>query len=207
MKRHTFFSFCYDDVRNFRANVVRNCYITNYGKYSFIDGSIWEDAKTDSPAKIKELIDNSGIKNTSVTAVLIGDHTANRRWINYEIIKSFEQGKGILGIYINRIKDKTGHITHKGLNPLDRLALHVSEDGKIIYFYELKDGRWHPFKDLPKINNRKSNTLYFEDGIFSSDYGMDFRFSELFDTYCWVNDDGYNNISDWIEAAAEQAKR
>lgn len=207
MKRYTFFSFCYDDVRNFRANVVRNSYVTKYGKDKFIDGSIWEDAKTKSPTKIKELIDNSGIKNTSVTAVLIGDHTANRRWINYEIVKSFEQGNGILGIHINRIKDKTGHITHKGLNPLDRLALYISEDGKKIYFYELKEGLWHPFKDLQSINNKKTNTLFFENGCFNRVYGKKFRFSDLFQTYCWVNDDGYSNISQWIESAAQQAGR
>lgn len=205
--RYTFFSFCYDDVLSFRANVVRNSYITKYGKDKFVDGSIWEDAKTKSPTKIKELIDNSGIKNTSVTAVLIGDHTANRRWINYEIVKSFEQGNGILGIYINRIKDKTGHITYKGLNPLDRLALHVSDDGKTVSFYEFKDRRWHLFSDLPMISNKKSNTLFFEDGWFSSYFGKTFRFSELFQTYCWVNDNGYNNISQWIEEAAEQAGR
>lgn len=205
--RYTFFSFCYDDVLSFRANVVRNSYITKYGKDKFVDGSIWEDAKTKSPTKIKELIDNSGIKNTSVTAVLIGNHTANRRWINYEIVKSFEQGNGILGIYINRIKDKTGHITHKGLNPLDRLALHVSDDGKTVSFYEFKDRRWRLFSDLPMISNKKSNTLFFEDGLFFSDYGKTFLLSHFFKTYCWVNDDGYNNISQWIEEAAKQAGR
>lgn len=205
--RYTFFSFCYDDVCSFRANVVRNSYITKYGNDKFIDGSIWEDAKTKSPTKIKELIDNSGIKNTSVTAVLIGNHSANRRWINYEIIKSFEQGNGIIGIYINRIKDKTGHITYKGLNPLDRLALHISDDGRKVKFYELKDGKWDSFIDLPQISNKKSNTLYFEDGLFFSDFGKTYRFSSLFQTYCWVSDDGYNNISLWIENAAEQAGR
>jgi len=112
-----------------------------------------------------------------------------------------------LGIYINRIEDKKGHITHKGLNSLDRLALQISEDGKKINFYELKDRKWLPFKDLPEVNNRKSNTLYFEDGWFHSDYGKFYRFSELFNTYCWINHDGYNNISEWIENAAKQGGR
>lgn len=205
--RYTFFSFCYDDVRCFRANVVRNSYVTQYGKDTFVDGSIWEDAQTKSPIKIKELIDNSGIKNTSVTAVLIGDHSANRRWINYEVFKSFEQGNGILGIRINRIRDKSGHITHKGPNPLDRLALHISDDGKTISFYELRDRKWRLFNDLPTISNKKSNTLFFEKDWFRSDFGKTFRFSELFQTYCWVNDDGYNNISQWIEEATKQAGR
>lgn len=205
--RYTFFSFCYDDVCSFRANVVRNSYVVKDKGNIFIDGSIWEDAKTKSPAKIKDLIDNSGIKNTSVTAILIGDHTANRRWINYEIFKSFEQGNGILGIYINRIKDKTGHITHKGLNPLDRLALHVSDDGKKISFYELKDGKWQLFNDLPQISNKKSNTIFFKKGLFYTDYGKFYRFSNFFQTYCWIKDEGYSNISQWIEEAAEQAGR
>lgn len=205
--RYTFFSFCYDDVLSFRANVVRNSYVVKDKGNIFIDGSIWEDAKTKSPIKIKELIDNSGIKNTSVTAVLIGDHSADRRWINYEIFKSFEQGNGILGIRINRIKDKRGHITRKGQNPLDRLALHISDDGKTICFYELRDRKWRLFNDLPTISNKKSNTLFFEEDWFRSDFGKTFRFSELFQTYCWVNDDGYNNISQWIEEAAKQAGR
>ena len=31
--------------------------------------------------------------------------------------------------------------------------------------------------------------------------------SSLYPTYDWVNDDGYNNLGDWIEAAAEKAER
>lgn len=63
------------------------------------------------------------------------------------------------------------------------------------------------FSDLPEINNKKSNTLYFEDGWFSNEFGESFRFSDKFKSYCWVNDNGYNNFSNWVEDAARQAGR
>ncbi len=206
MPRYTFFSFCYEDVKNFKVNVVRNSWLLNNSSDSFIDGSIWEKEKSRGATVIKKLIE-SGLKKTSVTAVLIGNETANRRWVKYEIVKSFEKGNGILGIHINRIKGKEQVISARGLNPLDRLAFRVSEDGQKIRFYELVNRKWIEFADLPQINNKKSNTLYFEDGWFSNEFGEFFRFSDKFNTYCWANDNGYKNFSSWVENAAEEAGR
>ena len=36
----------------------------------------------------------------SFTIVLAGSNTANRKWINYEIIKSWDDGMGVVGIHI-----------------------------------------------------------------------------------------------------------
>ena len=38
-------------------------------------------------------------------------------------------------------------------------------------------------------------------------YGKKVPFSKLYKSYDWVNDDGYNNFSTWIEAAAKAAGR
>ncbi|WP_183573708.1 TIR domain-containing protein [Mucilaginibacter sp. X5P1] len=206
MPRYSFFSFSYEDVKNFRVNVVRNSWLHHNDDQTFYDASIWEDERTNSPAKLKRLIEY-GLQGTSVTAVLIGADTAHRRWVKYEIIKSFEQGKGILGVHINRIRDKNRCIAVKGLNPLDRLAFEISNDGRKINFYELIKGEWYVYGDLPEINNKKSNTLYFESGWFSNDFGKFYRFSEYFESYCWTNDDGYKNYCLWVEEAAEQAGR
>jgi len=206
MPRYTFFSFCYEDVKNFKVNVVRNSWLLNNSADSFIDGSIWEKEKSKGPSVIKNLIE-TGLKKTSVTTVLIGDETADRRWVKYEIVKSFEKGNGILGIHINRIRGKDQTISSRGLNPLDRLAFQISEDGKKIRFYELVNRKWVAFADLPEINNKKSNTLYFEDGWFSNDFVKSFKFSDKFDTYCWINDNGHKNFSTWVDNAAEQAGR
>jgi hypothetical protein len=204
--RNVFFSFSFEDVRNFKVNVVRNSWLINNSEDTFIDGSIWETRKTKSPREIIRLIEN-GMHRTSVTAVLIGQDTANRRWVKYEIVKSFERGNGILGIHLNRIRSKNQTISAKGQNPLDRLAFQISSDGRKIYFFELLNRRWVAFSDLPVINNKKSNTLYFEDGWFLNDFGKTFLFSHKFETYCWLKDDGHNELSNWIEDAVEQTGR
>lgn len=206
MARYTFFSFAYEDVKNFKVNIVRNSWLIGQNSDTFIDGSIWEKEKSKGSTVIKELIE-TGLKRTSVTVVLIGDETTNRRWVKYEIVKSFEKGNGILAIHINRIKGKQQTICSRGLNPLDRLALQISEDGRKIWFFELINRKWVEFSDLPEINNKKSNTLYFEDGWLSNDFGEMFRFSDLFDTYCWVFDNGHKNFPSWVDKAAKQAGR
>ena len=207
MARNVFFSFAYDDVKNFKVNVVRNSWLLNNSSNTFVDGSIWETEKTKSPKVIMGLIDD-GMNRTSVTAALIGDETANRRWINYEIIRSFEKGNGILGIHINRIRGKEQTISSRGLNPLDRLGFQISEDGRKIRFYELLNRRWELYSDLPEINNKKSNTLFFENSFWNGNkFGEFYRFSQKFDTYCWIMDDGHKNFSSWVEESAEEAGR
>ncbi len=206
MARFVFFSFAYHDVKNFKVNVVRQSWLINHNEETFTDGSIWEKEKTKSPSAIMSLIDK-GMNKTSVTAVLIGEETANRRFVNYEIIKSFDKGNGILGVHINRIRGKHQAISARGLNPLDRLAFHISDDGKKIRFYELINKKWVVYSDLPEINNKKSNTLYFEDGWFSNQFGKSFRFSDKFETYCWVNNDGHKQFASWVEEAANKAGR
>ncbi|XVJ64991.1 MAG: TIR domain-containing protein [Lacibacter sp.] len=207
MARFVFFSFDYTDVGNFRVNVVRNSWLLKNKQETFVDGSIWETAKGKGDAYLKGLIEE-GLNRTSVTAVLIGQGTANRRWVNYEIVKSFERGNGILGVHINRIRGKDGYIVSRGANPLDRLGLKVSEEGKKVNFYELKNGRWVEYADLPQINNKKSNTLYFEDSFwFGNDYGEFYTFSQKFKTHCWDFDEGKKNFIDWVGVAAEEAGR
>jgi hypothetical protein len=46
MARFVFFSFDYSDVGNFRVNVVRNSWLLKNKQETFVDGSIWESAKS-----------------------------------------------------------------------------------------------------------------------------------------------------------------
>lgn len=118
MPRRVFFSFHYErDIS--RACVVRNSWLTKgEAEGRFIDGSLWEEAKRRGDDAIKRLIDE-GLKNTSVTAVLIGAETAFRPWVLYEIRKSMERGNGILGVRIHGIADLNRHTDLPGANPLD----------------------------------------------------------------------------------------
>ena len=74
MARRCFFSFHYQDVIDFRANVVRNHNITKDDNGGFFDASIWETAKKQGDIALKRLI-NGGLNNTSATVVLIGSST------------------------------------------------------------------------------------------------------------------------------------
>lgn len=117
MARRAFFSFHYElDVQ--RASVVRNSRLTHGEQLSFIDASLWEEAKKKSDDALKRLI-NTALENTSVTVVLIGSNTNQRPWVKYELERSIARGNGIVGIRVHRLKNFGGQITGKGVNPLD----------------------------------------------------------------------------------------
>ena len=69
-----------------------------------MDAADFEAIKKEGDAAIRRWIDNQ-LKGTSVTVVLVGSKTCNSRWVKYEIEKSEEEGKGLLGIDISKIKD------------------------------------------------------------------------------------------------------
>ena len=101
--KRVYLAFHYQDVIDFRANVVRkHNFLGGVEAAGYYDHSIWEETRKTSPVALKRLI-NSELQNTSVTAVLIGTHTWSRRWVRYEIMKSIERGNKVLGVHINAI--------------------------------------------------------------------------------------------------------
>jgi hypothetical protein len=121
MARRVSFCFHYQDVIDFRANVVRNHWMTKPHREAagFFDVSLWEDAEKHGDVAIKRLI-NSGLEGTSTSCVLIGSQTYNRPWVTYEIMKSFKRGNSILAIHINSITGKDKRTKPLGPNPSHR---------------------------------------------------------------------------------------
>ena len=66
-----------------------------------------------------------------------------------------------------------------------------------IYIHQLKD------KD-GKTDSKGSNTF---GPIFTSSTDDLTYFYQRFETHDWVDDDGYNKLGDWVEAAAKKAGR
>ena len=62
------------------------------------------------------------MKYRSCAVVLVGENTANRKWINYEIIKSWNERMGVVGIYIYGLKNSEGYVSKKGNNPFDYIG-------------------------------------------------------------------------------------
>jgi hypothetical protein len=191
MAKRVYFAFHYQDVIDFRANVVRKHNFTRgVESAGYYDHSIWEETKKTSPSALKQLI-NTKLENTSVTAVLIGSGTYERRWVRYEIMKSVKRGNLILGIHINGITDKDQRIKPRGPSILDHLGLQISDDGKkgkpIVW--DGQSQKWIFYSDLDPFNVSEQPTAM---------RGKHFQLSHWFRTYDWVEDDGYNNFSSWI---------
>ncbi|MBA2937014.1 TIR domain-containing protein [Paenibacillus sp. CGMCC 1.16610] len=124
MSRKVFFSFHYVPD-NWRAGQVRNIGVVE-GNAPVSDND-WEEVKKGGDKAIQDWIDTQ-IKGKSCAVILIGEKTAGRKWIKYEIEKSWNLNKGVVGIYIHNLKDKDGNQSTKGKNPFDDFTITV--DGK-----------------------------------------------------------------------------
>ena len=116
MARKIFFSFHYErDVR--RVVQVRNSWVVRAkGEAQPVyDKAQWETIKRTG---VERWIENQ-LSGTSVTVVLIGAKTYDRQWVRHEVKRSYELGKGILGIHIHNIRDPIVGTDVKGRNPLD----------------------------------------------------------------------------------------
>ncbi len=113
MTRQVFYSFHYKpDVM--RVSQVRNIGALEANKPA--SDNDWETVKSGKDAAIKKWIADQ-MKERSCTVVLVGEKTANRKWINHEIIRSWNEGMGVVGIHIHGLKNTDGYISNKGLNP------------------------------------------------------------------------------------------
>lgn len=113
MARRVFFSFHYKPD-NWRTSQVRNMGVLE-GNRPVTDND-WEQIKRGGDKAVQNWIDGQ-LKGKSCAIVLIGKSTAGRKWIKYEIEKSWNDEKGLLGIYIHNLLDKDEKQSVKGRNP------------------------------------------------------------------------------------------
>ena len=123
MARRAFYSFHYKPD-SWRAAQVRNIGSVE-GNRPATDND-WEAVKKGGDSAIKNWIARQ-MKNRSCTVVLVGSNTANRKWINYEIIKSWSDHMGVVGIHIHGLKDAAGYTSSKGANPFAGITLGNSD--------------------------------------------------------------------------------
>lgn len=117
MARRVFFSFHYErDI--WRANQVRNSWVTKPDREDagFWDAASWEEVKRKGEEAIKQWIRRQ-MDGTSVTIVLIGTETSERKYVQYEIQHSWDRGNGLIGVYIHNLKDKNGRTDMMGADP------------------------------------------------------------------------------------------
>ncbi|MGX2968075.1 TIR domain-containing protein [Ursidibacter sp. B-7004-1] len=119
MTRKVFYSFHFDNDA-WRAGQVRNIGVVDGSEP--VKGNRWEDVKAKNDKDIKNWIDEN-LKDKSCLVVLIGEETASRKWVKYEIQRAWELGKAVCGIYIHKLKNADGKQSDEGNNPFDGFTL------------------------------------------------------------------------------------
>ena len=124
MVRRVFYSFHYvPDVT--RVSQVRNIGALESNKPA--SDNDWETVKSGKDAAIKKWIAEQ-MKGRTCTVVLVGEETANRKWINHEIVESWDKGMGVVGLYMHGLKNMNGNTANKGKNPFD--YINYGDSGK-----------------------------------------------------------------------------
>ena len=113
--RRVFHSFHYQKDA-WRAAQVR--YIGAIEHHKPASANEWEEVKRGGDAAIERWIDRQ-LENRTCTIVLVGEETSRRKWVKYEINRSWEKGLGVVGIYIHGLKDRDGKTSRKGQCPLN----------------------------------------------------------------------------------------
>lgn len=132
MARKCFYSFHYVPD-NWRAGQVRNMGVLE-GNQPVSDND-WETVKKGGDAAIEKWI-NDQLNGRSCSVVLIGAGTAGRKWINYEIKKTWGDGKGLVGVYVHNLKDKDSKQSGKGSNPFDGFTIGDKSLSSIVKAYD-----------------------------------------------------------------------
>jgi hypothetical protein len=176
MARKVFYSFHYQPD-NWRVSQVRNFGVIE-GNRPAADND-WEQVKRGGDAAIQRWIDGQ-LNGRSCTVLLIGAQTAGRKWINYEIEKSWNSGKGLVGIHIYSLKNRNGETTTKGQNPFA----------------------------LFKLENRQVKRKTKNSDIFSALFSNETALSDVvkvYDPWGFTSNQVYDQIgsslSDWVEEA------
>ncbi len=120
--RKVFYSFHYDkDVH--RVQQVLNMGVIQDAPP--LDHSEWEKLQKVGEGAIKKWI-NEQMSTVDCLVVLIGEETAKRPWVRYEINHAWTSGKAIIGIHIHSLKNLAGQIGNKGSNPFSGYTVKIN---------------------------------------------------------------------------------
>ena len=160
MVRRVFFSFHYKSD-NWRASQVRNMGVIE-GDAPVSDND-WEKVTKGGDAAITKWIAEQML-GKSCLVVLIGADTAGRKWIDHEIIKAWNDNKGVLGVYIHNLKNMEQKQSKKGENPFNNIMIGGSNGKKMSSVVKAYDP---PYLDSTEVYAyiKKNLNKWVEDAI------------------------------------------
>lgn len=117
--RRVFFSFHFDNDY-WRTQQIRN--MGALEGQALCTPNAWEEVKRKGKASIEKWIADN-MYGKSCVVVLVGSQTANRPWVIHEIIKGWDDRKGVLGIRVDRLLDRNSQTSIAGANPFDSITI------------------------------------------------------------------------------------
>ncbi len=166
MRRPVFLSFCYgDDVT--RVQQIRNMGMVE--EQNILNPNDFEQVKRKGEAAIKKWIDDQ-LMYKQCLIVLIGENTANRPFVKYEIMKAKEKKMAMFGIYIHNLKDLNGKTSRQGKDPF--VELFGCNSG-----YKCINPSHIDFDGCRAYNTIKANiTSWIEDAIMENNFRGNYFF-------------------------------
>ena len=118
MARRVFFSFHF--ANDFwRTQQIRN--INALEGQTICSANDWEQVKRRGDAAIEKWIIDQ-MYGKSCVVVLVGAETASRPWVVHEISKGWNDGKGVLGIRIDKLLNSSSQASVAGPNPFEKVT-------------------------------------------------------------------------------------
>lgn len=132
MTRHVFYSLHYDGDRA-RAELVRN--IPGLVPNLEAQPPEWDVIRRSGDFALKRWFEQQ-IKGRSCLIVLIGEKTATRPLVHYEIARWSKLKLGMLGVHIHQLKDAKSKPGVKGANPFEPAATGLGDVAAQVPIYE-----------------------------------------------------------------------
>lgn len=102
--RHVFFSFHAEDLPQVQG--LRLMALNEHVSVDFYDSSLTKSVRSEASSYIKATI-REKLSRASVLICLIGNGTAWRDWVDWEIRTAYSMGKGVCGV---RLKGSVGRV-------------------------------------------------------------------------------------------------
>lgn len=150
-RRKIFHSFRHSHD-NWRVQTLRN--IGTIEGQKLLSSNDWEEVQKSGKPAVRTWI-NGQMKGRSCVVVFIGSATAGREWVEYEMQKGWDDGKGVVGVHIHRLKNSRGNQATKGANPLASVTVDTKSGPKLLSKvaktynppYTSSDGTYNYIKD------------------------------------------------------------
>jgi hypothetical protein len=111
-KKHIFISYDYDNDKHYR-NLLSAWDKNDEFDFEFYDGSLNVAVDSEDAAYIKSVI-KPKIQVSSHLLCLVGEHTHESEWIDWEIEKAIEFGKKLIGVKIQKANETPPALLGKG---------------------------------------------------------------------------------------------